>query len=173
MAEHVCIDYRKDFNLPISIFRPSIVSASEAEPIQGWCDNLNGPLGLIFAGAFAINHVAYGTQKDNKMDVIPVDVCVKGMIVSAWTTWKDHQPDTIKSDICILNATSVRVGSYGSLIISGTSLVRSHPSIKLFGIPSTTFTQCAVYAWILRIFRNIIPSLIVDSLLRIAGKKPQ
>lgn len=42
LAEHVCNDFMKEFNLPITVFRPSIVSASEAEPFGGWCDNLNG-----------------------------------------------------------------------------------------------------------------------------------
>lgn len=42
LAEHVCNDYRKEFNLPVVIYRPSIVSLSEVEPMAGWCDNLNG-----------------------------------------------------------------------------------------------------------------------------------
>lgn len=51
MAEQVCIDYKKECDLPIIIYRPSIVSASETEPIPGWCDNLNGPIGLTMVVA--------------------------------------------------------------------------------------------------------------------------
>ena len=32
-------------DLPLSIFRPSIVVAAAKEPMPGWIDNLNGPTG--------------------------------------------------------------------------------------------------------------------------------
>ena len=32
-------------DLPLAIFRPSIVVASAKEPLPGWIDNLNGPTG--------------------------------------------------------------------------------------------------------------------------------
>ena len=32
-------------DLPLSIFRPSIVVAAWKEPVPGWIDNLNGPTG--------------------------------------------------------------------------------------------------------------------------------
>lgn len=90
MAEHVCLDYKNNFNLPIAIFRPSIVSTSEVEPIPGWNDNLNGPMGLTLVGALALTHVM---KLDGKqyLDVVPVDICVKGMILSAFKTFKDRQ----------------------------------------------------------------------------------
>jgi hypothetical protein len=47
------------------------------------------------------------------------------------------------------------------------------PSINAFGIPDITFTRCTFYAWMIRIFRSIIPAFIADALLRISGKKPR
>ena len=35
----------KASDLPLSIFRPSIVVAAAQEPVPGWIDNLNGPTG--------------------------------------------------------------------------------------------------------------------------------
>lgn len=90
MAEQVCIDYKNEFRLPIIIYRPSIVSISEAEPVVGWCDNLNGPLGLTIVVALGINHVM-NMPGTNKMNVVPVDTCVRGIIISAWKYWKDQQ----------------------------------------------------------------------------------
>ena len=36
-------------DLPLSIFRPSIVVAAAKEPMPGWIDNLNGPTGNTMA----------------------------------------------------------------------------------------------------------------------------
>jgi hypothetical protein len=48
-----------------------------------------------------------------------------------------------------------------------------HPSMQCVGIPSMTFTKCVFYAWLLRIFRNLIPALILDALLLVSGNKPK
>lgn len=40
LAEQICKDYSDQ--LPIVIFRPSIVTGAEYEPIMGWIDNFNG-----------------------------------------------------------------------------------------------------------------------------------
>ncbi len=47
LAEQVAIDFQH--RLPIIIFRPSIVISAMEEPIPGWVDNFNGPIGLLLA----------------------------------------------------------------------------------------------------------------------------
>ena len=37
--------------LPICIVRPSIVCGAIEEPMPGWVDNYNGPMGLVLSGA--------------------------------------------------------------------------------------------------------------------------
>ena len=41
-------------SLPISIVRPSIVAGAIAEPMPGWVDNVNGPMGLVLSGAHGL-----------------------------------------------------------------------------------------------------------------------
>lgn len=41
LAEQICESYKNQ--IPITIVRPSIVVGTEAEPIEGWNDNFNGP----------------------------------------------------------------------------------------------------------------------------------
>ena len=89
MAEQVCVDYKEQFNLPIIIFRPSIVTITERDPFCGWCDNLNGPGGLVFAAAFAITHVST-FPGDNQMDLVPSDICVKAIIIAAFKMGRDR-----------------------------------------------------------------------------------
>ena len=45
MAERIIEKERGD--LPLAIFRPSIVIGSVAEPFPGWTDSINGPTGML------------------------------------------------------------------------------------------------------------------------------
>lgn len=49
-----CIEEKQD-DLPMIIFRPSIVISSISEPMPGWIDNYNGPVGLLVGCGFGIN----------------------------------------------------------------------------------------------------------------------
>ena len=46
-------------SLPISIVRPSIVAGAIAEPMPGWVDNVNGPMGLVLSGAHGLCRSAF------------------------------------------------------------------------------------------------------------------
>lgn len=168
MAEHVCNDFKKDFNLPIAIFRPSIVSAAESQPVPGWCDNFNGPTGLVIVGGLGLSHVT-ACKTNNHLDTIPVDVCVKGMIVAALKTWKDQN----KPEIPIFNATSIRLITFKSMALTIRKMNLKVPSVNMFGIPYVHFTACAYYAWLICLFRNLLPALFVDGVLKVSGNKPK
>lgn len=170
MAEHVCIDFQRDFGLPIVIMRPSIVSASETEPISGFCDNLNGPMGLIMSGAIGLSHVMH-IPITNDLNMIPIDICVKGLIVASFKAWKER--DAMKAlEIPVYNAASIKFVTYDSMRHSF-GFTMKNPSMKMIGIPNVTFTSCWHYAWLIRIFRNLIPAIILDGLLCIMKQKPK
>lgn len=88
LAEHVCFDYKTEKKLPLVIYRPSIISSAEVEPIQGWMDSLNGPAALLFAYWAGLKRTLY-CRKDSSFDCVPVDICTKGLIVAAWKKWRD------------------------------------------------------------------------------------
>lgn len=46
-------------------------------------DNFNGPMGVLLASALGISKTMYCDPKNN-LDMIPVDISVKGMVVAAW-----------------------------------------------------------------------------------------
>lgn len=130
-----------------------------------------GPMGLVAVTTTAVSHVN-NIRDTDELDIIPVDICVKGMIIAAWKQWRDQQ-NLLASEMPIYNATSVKVCSYNSMMMSLTDSTEKYPPIKLFGIPSMTMTKCVFYAWIIRIFRCILPALIVDGFLKLTGNKPQ
>jgi fatty acyl-CoA reductase len=69
--------------LPISIVRPSIVTATWVEPVQGWIDNLNGPTGLFAAFGKGILRtiLVHGAKV---ADLVPLDYPVNLILAAAW-----------------------------------------------------------------------------------------
>ena len=126
-------------------------------------------MAIVLVGALGLNHVL---ECDGRhiMDVIPVDVCVKGMIVAAFSTWKKLQIN--EEEILVLNAASIKLASYNSMRIDLKTITKEAPSVNMFGIPHITYTNCVYYACLIRLFRNILPALFVDGILKIMGKKP-
>lgn len=53
------------------------------EPMPGWVDNFNGPVGLIVASGKGIVRSVY-SDPDIRSDFMPVDLAVKAMITVAW-----------------------------------------------------------------------------------------
>lgn len=53
------------------------------EPIKGWVDNFNGPIGLIIACGKGIVRVTF-SARDIIPDYMAVDLSIKSMIVAAW-----------------------------------------------------------------------------------------
>lgn len=109
------------------------------------------------------------------MNVVPVDLCVKGLLIAAWKYWKDQQNQStgVISEIPVYNSASIKIISYDSMKYGMMDYVENNPSVNLIGLPSVTFTTCVYYAWIIRIFRNLIPALFLDVVLLIARQKPK
>jgi alcohol-forming fatty acyl-CoA reductase len=87
LAEQVSNDYKH--KLPIVVFRPSIVISVMKDPYPGWVDNFNGPVGLLFGSGLGVVRTMF-SNPDNRCDFIPVDVCIKAMMIAAWK--KAHEP---------------------------------------------------------------------------------
>ncbi|XP_068085117.1 putative fatty acyl-CoA reductase CG5065 isoform X1 [Anabrus simplex] len=81
LAEAVVNNYKD--RLPAVIFRPSVVVATIEEPIPGYSDNFNGPVGLKAAN---LTGIALVTLADPKVVVnyISADITARGIIISSW-----------------------------------------------------------------------------------------
>jgi len=60
-----------------------IVISTIEEPIVGWIDNVNGPIGLMIACGKGVVLVTLA-QKDMVPDFMAVDLSIKAMIVAAY-----------------------------------------------------------------------------------------
>ncbi|XP_043486801.1 fatty acyl-CoA reductase wat-like [Polistes fuscatus] len=85
--------------IPIGIFRPGIVISTYREPIPGWVDNLNGPMGIFAAAAKGLirSHHCDGSVR---IDLVPADLTTNALIISAWDIANNRRS---KDDIPIYN----------------------------------------------------------------------
>ncbi|XP_065365046.1 putative fatty acyl-CoA reductase CG5065 [Calliphora vicina] len=172
LAEHIINDYRHQ--LPIMVFRPSIVVSSIEEPIPGWVDNFNGPLGMLVAcgiGLLRTNHA----DPDIVTDVIPVDVTVRSLLISAFklaTTQRNLRP--ISDEVEVINCANASINciTLGEIIKLGKIQIRKNPFEKCLWLPEGSITRCVVWHYIRFFTLQIGLALIVDVILRLANQKP-
>lgn len=127
-------------------------------------------MGFSIVGMLGLVHVL-NFSGNNKMDLIPVDVCVKGMIIASHKVWVDRMQG-IDDKISLYNATSTRIVSFESISETNDFFFK-YPPKDVLGIPSATFSNCIYYVWILRIFRQLIPALFFDTLLCMTRNQPK
>ncbi|RZF49251.1 hypothetical protein LSTR_LSTR002872 [Laodelphax striatellus] len=65
--------------IPVSIARPSIVTPAIEEPMAGWVDNLNGPMGLLVGGGKGVIRTMH-CRGELCAQVIPVDKAINAII---------------------------------------------------------------------------------------------
>lgn len=53
------------------------------EPLSGWVDNLNGPIGLMVGGGKGVIRSVHCNAEYNA-EVIPVDMAINGLIAIGW-----------------------------------------------------------------------------------------
>lgn len=69
--------------MPVLILRPSIVVPIRYEPIPGWADNINGPLGLLIGAGKGVIRSMY-CNPNTYGDFLPIDYAVNGVMVTSW-----------------------------------------------------------------------------------------
>jgi thioester reductase-like protein len=83
LAEHLLVEGRGD--VPLSVVRPSIVSASWREPFPGWIDS-TAAFGA-FVALVATGHLrAVVARPKSRIDLVPVDVVARRIIDAAFDT---------------------------------------------------------------------------------------
>jgi fatty acyl-CoA reductase len=53
------------------------------EPIPGWTDNINGPMGILIGAGKGVIRTMY-CKEEEYADYLPVDIAVNGVLLAAW-----------------------------------------------------------------------------------------
>lgn len=150
LAEQICEDFKSQ--IPITIVRPSIVTGSEKEPITGWCDNFNGPVGLLTACGIGIMRTMHASHKA-ELNCVAVDVVAKTLIVAGWKCAMDNEkiadgavPNEILNDrqLSVYNCASLHNMDLELLVYDGQYLIRQYPFERFVWLPGGGVTLCRV-----------------------------
>ncbi|XP_026465078.1 fatty acyl-CoA reductase 1-like [Ctenocephalides felis] len=168
LAENVVDDY--SHRLPLVLFRPGIVISTWKDPIPGWNDNYNGPIGICLGVGKGILRTIY-TRNDNILDYMPVDVITKAMLVALWC--KAVQPETsLRLPVYNCSVQERVFVTQRQMIDAGLAVVKARPLPNAIFHPKTEAVESMIEFRIKFILFNLIPGLFVDLLLRLAGRRP-
>lgn len=163
-----CLLVTEANNMPVAIVRPSIVTAAWREPYPGWVDNINGPTGMVLASGKGLLRTMLFDSKAYA-DLIPVDMVINLMITVAWYT-ATHRPNTIRIYNC--TAGTLKSLKWGEIEQIASPLMKEYPSIQVFRYPGGNFKESRFYNQLCSITDHYIPAYLIDTAMRLVGKKP-
>ncbi|KAH8408809.1 hypothetical protein KR009_000564, partial [Drosophila setifemur] len=181
LAEQVVNDYRD--KLPIFIFRPSIVVSTIEEPVPGWTDNFNGPIGLMVACGTGILR-SQNFDPNTVSDFVPADLVIRTLITSVYkylsdetttatTTNATKKPEKAK-DCYVVNCATANISpiTMGEVIEIGKTYIRENPFEKTLWLPGGSITKCPFLHFVRFISMHLLMALVLDTLLRLYNEKP-
>jgi len=166
LAERILVQEAGD--LPIAVVRPSIVSAAWREPIPGWVDNLNGPTGLIVGAGKGMLRTLH-CKGELVADLIPVDIPINLLIVSAWYT-ATHR----KKEMVIYNCVSgmEKPVTWDDIRVHGINSLRTNVMNDVIWYPHLNFTPHKVVNTMAVLLKHWLPAYLMDGAARLTGKRP-
>ncbi|XP_068629369.1 putative fatty acyl-CoA reductase CG5065 isoform X2 [Battus philenor] len=154
--------------LPVSVVRPSIVTPSYSEPVEGWVDNLNGPVGLMVGAGKGVIRSMHCIGYYHA-EVIPVDMAINAIIVIPY--YIISQPES--PDIPVFNLTSGddRDTTWKEVLDVGKATVRKYPMEGPLWYPDGNIRHNKLIHNICVLFFHILPAYLIDFLMLIFGQK--
>nr|CAI5868742.1 unnamed protein product [Callosobruchus analis] len=168
LSEHTVEDILVG-KVPTIIFRPSVVINNISEPLVGWIDNFNGPVGLLAAGGKGLLRTVYG-RRDNVQDFFPCDVVAKLIILAT----KEILIHKNLNEIVVYNGSKYRYipCSTGEIIDMGAESIWEVPYEQILWYPWFKMTACWYDFYIKVLLYHMLPAVFLDLMMRVAGMKP-
>lgn len=167
LAEQVIGDYSE--SLPCVIIRPSIVIATSHDPVEGWIDNFNGPIGMLVGGGKGILRVVCA-NKNVISDFMPVDALVKAIIIIAWKRGIKIKDNVI--DVYNCSSSQMKPMNIHNIVQIGLDLTRDVPLDNIIWKPQTTITNSYLMYYILVLLLHILPAILLDTIMKLFGIRP-
>ncbi|XP_074032397.1 putative fatty acyl-CoA reductase CG5065 isoform X2 [Leptinotarsa decemlineata] len=167
LAETLVAD-EKD-NMPVCIVRPSIVIPSAMEPVPGWVDNLNGPVGLLVGAGKGVIRSMH-CKGEHKAQVIPVDYAINASICIAQAVGSKQ---TKSDEVPVYNLTveSKLQITYQEIVDKGRRIVYDYPFEMQIWYPDGDIRSSKFVHNIYSVFYHWIPAILIDLIMFICGQK--
>ncbi|KAL6266507.1 hypothetical protein P5V15_003356 [Pogonomyrmex californicus] len=169
LAEQVISDYSD--TLPCVIIRPSIVIATIDEPVKGWVDNFNGPVGLFIGGGKGILRVVL-SDPCASCDFMPVDVAIKATLVAAWKRGIKTIAEDKTIDVYNCASNDIKKVDLRNIVQMAFEIAEKIPLEGIIWKPQTMITnnRFNYFCWVLLL--HILPALFLDGILKLCGSRP-
>ena len=167
LAEILVNDQYK--NLEVCMVRPGIVTPAVSEPIPGWVDSLNGPMGIMIAGTKGVLRSML-VDKKAKAEVIPVDTAINAIIIVA----KVHANQTERPTVMPVYNLSVHESkklTLGEMFGTFKKIGREIPFTGSLWYPNGEPTLNVYVHAINVFFFQLIPAYLIDFLFFCTGQK--
>ncbi|KAF5269481.1 hypothetical protein FQA39_LY08670 [Lamprigera yunnana] len=155
--------------LPVVIARPSIVTPAGIEPLPGWVDSLNGPMGILVGAAKGVIRSMH-VKGNSRAQVVPVDVAINALIIIAW---KMGTAKTRPAKIPVYNMTNDGVLSltWEEVLRIGREIVYEYPFEGQIWYPDGDMRSSKLVHKAHCIFFHWIPAYLIDFLMIIFRQK--
>ncbi|KAL4717628.1 hypothetical protein ACJJTC_000777 [Scirpophaga incertulas] len=167
LAENVVEEAYKD--LPVVIARPSIVCPTFKEPVPGWVDNLNGPVGLMLGAGKGVIRTML-CDGSLQAQVIPVDIAINALIAIGMIegTKKEKLPAV---PVYNLNIGHQKETTWGEVLTVAKDYGRKNPLAWPLWYPNGDITTNKFVHEYQRILFHLVPAYFIDFLLLLCGQK--
>ncbi|XP_061387896.1 putative fatty acyl-CoA reductase CG8306 [Musca vetustissima] len=173
LVESMVNDFRH--KLPLAIFRPSIIVHAVEEPEPGFPTPLTGAMGLFVSMAAGVLKTIY-LAPDQRLDLIPQDLVTKTLLYYTWKTSKLYEATKRPKEIPIYHTVSsthndITLTQYHE-ILDKFQIIEDLAFEKNFLIPGNVITDNSFVYMFMFFLKQLIPALLVDTILKLAGQKP-
>lgn len=157
--------------LPVTIFRPAIVIPTCKEPVVGWIDNMYGPTGIIVGVGAGLLRVFYG-KKENHAELVPVDLCVNGILASAYDIAHNYK-NFAEPPVYNYVASPQNPITWNDYCKFGIEHGQKMPMMKSIWYYRFNMSSSRFLVSLLTFFYHILPAAVIDIGSVIMQRKPQ
>ncbi|KAG8232899.1 hypothetical protein J437_LFUL012813 [Ladona fulva] len=168
LSEGLVVDAMKE--VPAIILRPSIVIPVWKEPLPGWTDNLNGPMGLLIGAGKGVIRTMYCDSK-GYADFVPVDVVANIILTATWN-YITIKPNNPEDRIYNLTSSNEHIVSWEKIIKIGKAVSKRVPFNGILWYPGGSMKKSKLLHEICVFFFHTIPAYVLDALLVMLGYEP-
>nr|AWJ25021.1 fatty acyl-CoA reductase [Nilaparvata lugens] len=158
--------------IPVAIARPSIVTPSIEEPMPGWVDNLNGPMGLLVGGGKGVIRTMH-CRGELCAQVIPVDKAINAIIAFVPTAVAIYDKNR-NAETPVLNITQegfVDPVTWSEVLDKGKSLCWNHPFEMMLWYPNGSIHSSYALHYLCALLFHWLPAYFIDILMLVFQQK--
>nr|CAI5862009.1 unnamed protein product [Callosobruchus analis] len=162
--------YEKVGKIPVIIGRPAVVIPALWDPLPGWFNNLQGPMGLFAASGKGVIRSMYMDSK-SYANLVPIDSTINALMVFSWYYLKHKKDAPWVYNICVpqrdIKLTWTEVLEHGKDVIN-----TRVPFNNIMWYPGGSMTKNRLYNKVNIFVFQIIPAVIIDMIFIVLGYKP-